>query len=418
MSSIRIAVSGCQHGSIEALYDSLISCSVDLLICCGDFQAVRNMQDLECMSCPPKYRFMQSFFKYYSGEKRAPIATIFIGGNHEATNYLKSLFYGGWVAPNVYFLGSSGVINFGGLRIAGVSGIFKGYDFRSGYWEQAPFSEDSLHSAHHQREFDFWRLQHLCGASPVDIFMSHDWPEGIYNFGDKAALLRKKKHFEEDISRKSLGSPPSMRLLESLRPRFWFAGHLHVKFAALVRHVGHEWDTRFLALDKPLPGRDFIQILDIPVRIDSAGWGSNCISYDPEWLTVLTISNALTPQVKRTDRLPHANIPTDDEISNVKQRLRDAGIAKIDNAGREYFPVPLNFQPTVIPYQPVGPLDLGAYSPTIMPDVEGNPQTDALLKLLGLSHVITRPSNNTESDGQLGSSEEGNIIDSNEVSIK
>jgi len=31
--------------------------------------------------------------------------TIFIGGNHEASNYLQELPYGGWVAPNIYYLG-------------------------------------------------------------------------------------------------------------------------------------------------------------------------------------------------------------------------------------------------------------------------------------------------------------------------
>ena len=43
--------------------------------------------------------------RYYSGEKKAPVLTIFIGGNHEASNYLQELPYGGWVAPNIYYLG-------------------------------------------------------------------------------------------------------------------------------------------------------------------------------------------------------------------------------------------------------------------------------------------------------------------------
>ena len=38
--------------------------------------------------------------------------------------------YGGWVAPNIYYLGNAGVVNFGGLRIAGLSGIYKEHDFR------------------------------------------------------------------------------------------------------------------------------------------------------------------------------------------------------------------------------------------------------------------------------------------------
>ena len=47
-----------------------------------------------------------------------------VGGNHEAANHLWELYYGGWVAPNIYYLGAAGVVNFGGVRIAGLSGIF------------------------------------------------------------------------------------------------------------------------------------------------------------------------------------------------------------------------------------------------------------------------------------------------------
>jgi lariat debranching enzyme len=50
---------------------------VDLLICCGDFQAMRNVDDLHCFACPPKYRAMKDFHKYYMGEKKAPIPTVF-----------------------------------------------------------------------------------------------------------------------------------------------------------------------------------------------------------------------------------------------------------------------------------------------------------------------------------------------------
>jgi hypothetical protein len=32
---------------------------------------------------------MCSFYKYYAGEAIAPMLTIFIGGNHEASNYLQ-----------------------------------------------------------------------------------------------------------------------------------------------------------------------------------------------------------------------------------------------------------------------------------------------------------------------------------------
>ena len=69
---------------------------------------MRNEDDLACMSVPDKYKSMGTFFKvrsltshvafvaalttalrqYYTGEAVAPYPTIFVGGNHEASNHL------------------------------------------------------------------------------------------------------------------------------------------------------------------------------------------------------------------------------------------------------------------------------------------------------------------------------------------
>lgn len=97
--TVRIAVQGCCHGSIERIYDILEACEkrdekkIDLLICCGDFQALRNTTDFETMAVPPKYRDIGTFHKYYSGVKKAPILTIFVGGNHEASSYLQGEYF-------------------------------------------------------------------------------------------------------------------------------------------------------------------------------------------------------------------------------------------------------------------------------------------------------------------------------------
>jgi lariat debranching enzyme len=37
---------------------------IELLLICGDFQAVRNWQDLQCMAVPNKYRELKDFYKY------------------------------------------------------------------------------------------------------------------------------------------------------------------------------------------------------------------------------------------------------------------------------------------------------------------------------------------------------------------
>src|SRR5271169_5208902 len=166
---------------------------------------------------PEKYRRLGDFASYYNGTNTAPVLTIFIGGNHEASNYLHELytspfrglidgrFYGGWVAPNIYYLGVSGVVSFRGIMIGGLSGIYKRYHYNQGHHERLPYTEDTKRSIYHIREYDVHKLSLI--NSPT-IFMSHDWPTGIHLFGDYETLLAAKPYFRDDIERNELGSPP------------------------------------------------------------------------------------------------------------------------------------------------------------------------------------------------------------------
>src|SRR5690606_32734417 len=122
------------------------------------------------MSVPPKYRKLGDFHRYYSGELKAPIPTLFIGGNHEASNYLWELYYGGWVAPDIYYLGAGGVINFGGIKIAGLSGIYKPDDYTAGRYERVPYTHSDMRSTYHVRAYDVFKLFQL--QDGVDIGLS------------------------------------------------------------------------------------------------------------------------------------------------------------------------------------------------------------------------------------------------------
>jgi lariat debranching enzyme len=66
---MKVAVEGCCHGQIDATYSHILKLEnqneykVDLLLICGDFQAIRNSADLQCMAVPNKYKALGEFYK-------------------------------------------------------------------------------------------------------------------------------------------------------------------------------------------------------------------------------------------------------------------------------------------------------------------------------------------------------------------
>ncbi|XP_034186039.1 uncharacterized protein LOC117607005 isoform X2 [Osmia lignaria lignaria] len=344
---MRIAVEGCAHGELDIIYETIQEMEkadgkkIDLLICCGDFQSTRNLSDLNCMAVPDKYKDMCTFYKYYSGEKVAPVLTLFIGGNHEASNYLQELPYGGWVAPNIYYFGYASVVTVGGIRIAGLSGIFKGQHWMQGHYEKPPYTENTIRSVYHIRNLEIFRLKQLTGN--IDIFLSHDWPAGITKYGDENILLKGKPFFKNDIENNMLGSPPSMELLEYHHPSYWFSAHLHCKFAALVPEKGGTRVTKFLALDKCLPKRKFLQIFELEHNPNLP----LTLHYDLEWLTILYLTNHLLSVKSGIHYMPgqYGNtrwtfIPTIEEKAKVLKKF---------NCNLQ---IPLNFTQTAKPYNP------------------------------------------------------------------
>ncbi|EGG04686.1 uncharacterized protein MELLADRAFT_37239, partial [Melampsora larici-populina 98AG31] len=366
-----VAIEGCCHGELDNIYATIDQAvketgsePPDVLICCGDFQAFRNRSDLNTFAAPVKYRQMGDFWKYYKGEKVAPILTVFVGGNHEASGYLWELFHGGWAAPNIYFLGVAGSVilkktlpdgKVHKIRISGASGIYKRHDYRTGYHERLPYDNSTMRSIYHIRHYASFRLSRL-PISPCDIFVSHDWPVGIEQYGNTAQLIRAKPFFRDEIASNTLGSPPLMEILQTIKPSYWFSAHLHVKFAALVRHgqqpaslsqapnSGRQHHTnpdeleidvddsdtevvdgaletktqipmtRFLALDKCMPRKDFLQILDIPLdetNLDNSAEvtmantseiPSVTLHFDPHWLAITRAFHPHLPLSKYVDQ--------------------------------------------------------------------------------------------------------------------
>jgi lariat debranching enzyme len=228
---------------------------------CGELiQAIRNEHDLNCMSVPRRYRHLGDFHKYYSGQSRAPVLTIVIGGNHEASNYLFELHHGGWLAPNIYYLGAAGVIRYGPWRIAGLSGIYDKRDYRKPHHERLPYDRESIKSVYHVREYDVRKLLSVSGG--VDVCLSHDWPAWVELFGDYEDLYASKPLFHESAKKDGLGSKPATQILDHLRPAYWFSGHMHIRFEANVQHTQASIDETIRKLDVSRALRSELPVFD------------------------------------------------------------------------------------------------------------------------------------------------------------
>ena len=233
-----------------------------------------------------------------------------------------------------------------------------------------PYDANTMYSAYHVRSLEIFRLrQLLCRGNdeakrPLDICVSHDWPTGVHRYGDEQwytivlsshlpislayRLLDRKRHFANDITKNTLGNPHTEMLLNELQPRYWFSAHLHVMFKALVQHKSSH-ETRFLALDKPLPKRRFLYVeeISVPKALDD---GVDGLSYDAAWLAILRSTDhlwhlrnsncympatALSTTSERTDFRP-----TEEEIECVRELLHND------------LRIPENFRMTGPPHQP------------------------------------------------------------------
>lgn len=288
---------------------------------------------------------------------------------------MQELPYGGWVAPNIYYLGYAGVINYNGIRIGGLSGIYKGFDFYKGHFEHPPYDESTKRSVYHYRQQEVFRLKQI--SNPVDIMMSHDWPREVYNHGNSNQLCRFKPHFRDEIRDNRLGSPPCWELLTHLKPTYWFSGHLHCKFAAVIPHENHT-ETKFLALDKCLPNRRFLQIIDA----DATENATNELHYDLEWLTILHLTKHLNSVKSVSNYMPGPGntnvrwnfVPTDDEKEFILKRFDNSLV------------IPKNFEATVAAYDAANPIPNGSQR---QPKPFSNPQTTLICDLLDIDDPLS-----------------------------
>ncbi len=192
--------------------------------------------------------------------------------------------YGGYVCENIYFLGRSGVINYKGIRIAGISGIFNEYNYHKGYYETNLLERSQKISVYHTREFDIMKMNLI--TNPVDIFLSHDWPFNVVHKDDVNKILKVKKGWD-DLENGEMGSRPSRYLMNLLKPKFWVCGHMHYYYKTIID------ETTFIALDKIInQSRQWLDFIEIKAKNDL-----DEIVVDQEWLVINKVMKEYYPMM-------------------------------------------------------------------------------------------------------------------------
>jgi lariat debranching enzyme len=384
---------------------------------------------------------MGDFHRYYSGEKQAPVLTLVIGGNHEASNYLSELYYGGWLAPNIYYLGAANVLRYGPFRIAGLSGIFKSGDYQKPHYERLPYDRNDIRSIYHVREHDISRLLRV--RSPVDIAISHDWPRRVEWFGDYQGLFADRPSFFESVKVDGLGSAPAERVMDHLRPRHWFSGHMHVKYSAVVQHAGNangdifkdviipdelraqlprsifgtvpkqkknarkssppditNTVTRFLALDKPGAHRDFLELMEVESSCTIEGTsassymhrtseGKFSLHYDEEWLSIIRSSEG--GSAAEDPSLDIGQGETDSDYTGTMSP--DLHWIQVNIATKGLLKIPHNFKKHAPVYHPS---EEGTANE--QPDAFPNSQTEEFCNMLQIQNGVSVDAELSEAD--------------------
>ena len=262
---------------------------IDLIICTGDFECLITENDLKYLSCPEKYKNMGDFHKYYNKINKVPVLTIFIGGNHEASNILDNNFYGGYICENIFYLGRCGYINYKGINIVGISGIYNYFDYFKGHFEKDILQ--NIKSIFHVREFDIAKLS-LINNNEIDIFISHDWPNNIINKNDINNIIKNKPLWKKDILNNRLGSFPNQFLLNLLKPKYYVCGHMHYYYKNTIFHNNNSV-TNFLALDKCLNNRKYYEVIEFDLKDNYIN--DNNIYINKEWISITKVFNNIFP---------------------------------------------------------------------------------------------------------------------------
>lgn len=227
---LYFAAVGDVHGNIYTMLSLLKSwefkhCqSLAFVLQVGDFEPHRHQADLATMDAPSKYKKLGDFSDFYTGKTKFPYPLWFIGGNHEPYGFLDLTPQGAQIAPNFHYLGRVGLVELAGLKVVGVSGIYKEELFQ----KTARPSVEEITSRSNSDYIGFIEseISQALDYTQADILLLHEWPTGIIAPQD----LESFDQWRSNQRYKEVGNEYARLLVEALHPQILLCGHMHKSY--------------------------------------------------------------------------------------------------------------------------------------------------------------------------------------------
>lgn len=254
---IYYAAVGDVHGYIYQMLGLLQSWEakhqqkLNFVLQVGDFEPHRDREDLTIMDAPSKYKKLGDFAHFYRYKAHFPYPLYFIGGNHEPYGFLDNFPSGKEIAPNFNYLGRVNTINLFGLKIVGVSGIYKPdlFTFRP--------SIDEIETNSNKKYISFTEaeIEQALNYQNTDILIMHEWATNIIK---KEHLIKLQQRYS-NIKYEQVGNEYALLLIEALQPKLVLFGHMHLKYHSSLQ-ISSDVVSNICCLANVQKGKDALAV--------------------------------------------------------------------------------------------------------------------------------------------------------------
>jgi hypothetical protein len=243
-----ICAAGDCHGQLTALYEGVerleseVERRVDVVLQVGDLGVWPSDGKLD--RATRARRGIGEFREWYRISRPVPRKTIFIAGNHEDFDFLRT-HQGQEILPGLTFLAWGQTIDVGGatqsLKVGGVGGCSGPSDY-----------EKLQLTGRTRRHYLKRELAELANnaVGTLDVLLLHDAPAG------RIVRMHSTRNPSPGLTSESQGL---VELISAIRPRICLTGHLHMRSERLVAGV------RTVGLNR-IPHRGSLLLLDFPAE--------------------------------------------------------------------------------------------------------------------------------------------------------